>query len=110
MIDLRDSDALRHLAAIVADIRAAAVTDFLLVGTAARDLLLLHRHGITPPRRTTDVDFAFYVPDWSRFEQLKAALVGSGLAKAPMAIHAEQPVDGGPIAAVMFLDTCIERS
>ncbi|WP_295623202.1 hypothetical protein [uncultured Lamprocystis sp.] len=59
MIDLRDSDALRHLAAIVAAIRAAAVVDFLLVGAAARDLLLLHRHGITPPRRTTDVDFAF---------------------------------------------------
>ncbi len=59
LIDLRDSDALRHLAAIVAAIRAAAVVDFLLVGAAARDLLLLHRHGITPPRRTTDVDFAF---------------------------------------------------
>ncbi len=104
MIDLRDSDALRHLAAIVADIRAAAVADFLLVGAAARDLLLLYRHGITPPRRTTDVDFAFCVPDWSRFEQLKAALVGSGRFTSGRITHRLHHRIGTPLDLIPFFD------
>ena len=102
MIDLRDSGALRHLAAIVADLRAAAVVDFLLVGAAARDLLLLYRHGITPPRRTTDVDFAFCVPDWSRFEQLKAALVGSGRFTSGRITHRLHHRIGTPIDLIPF--------
>lgn len=51
----------------------------MLVGAAARDLLLQHQHGITPPRKTTDVDFAFAVPDWPAYEALTAKLIVSGL-------------------------------
>ncbi len=47
MLDLADKPGLRWLAAVVADLREAAPgVDPLLVGAAARDVLLSHAHGI----------------------------------------------------------------
>jgi predicted nucleotidyltransferase len=82
LIDLRDKDTptLRHLASLVEAIRTHATeAQFMLVGAAARDLLLEHWRGIAPPRRTTDVDLAFCVSGWPTFERLKTDLIGSGL-------------------------------
>lgn len=80
MIDLQDKDGLRALSDIVRNIRYQSIgTEFMLVGAAARDLLLQHQHGIAPLRKTTDVDFAFAVPDWLAYEALTAKLIESGL-------------------------------
>ena len=51
--------------------------DYFLMGAAARDLMLQHAHNIAPSRRTEDVDFAVSVLDWSSFESLRTALLGS---------------------------------
>ncbi len=82
MIDLQDKDGLRALSDIVRDIRDQSIeTEFMLVGAAARDLLLQHQFGIEPPRKTMDVDFAFAVTDWLVYEALTAKLIESGLFK-----------------------------
>jgi predicted nucleotidyltransferase len=47
----------------------------LLVGAAARDLLLVHVYGQRVRRATKDVDFAVALDSWEAFEQLKAHLV-----------------------------------
>ncbi|MFD2113527.1 hypothetical protein [Thiorhodococcus fuscus] len=82
MIDLQGKNDLRALSDIVRDIRSqSAGTDFMLVGAAARDLLLQHHHGIEPLRKTTDVDFAFAVPDWPAYIALTERLIDSGFFK-----------------------------
>jgi len=64
---------------VVADLRSAAPTaDMLLVGAAARDVLLSYAHGIALARATSDVDLALAVPDWRAFEALREQLVESG--------------------------------
>lgn len=65
---------LRVIAAVQAGARAQSVEP-LLVGAAARDLLLVHVHGQRVRRATKDVDFAVALSSWEAFEQLKAQLV-----------------------------------
>lgn len=77
--DLSDRGDLRSLAQLVAAIRQAKPdARFLLIGAMARDLLTWYAHGIRAQRATEDVDFAFAVPDWRAYEDLKGALVSSG--------------------------------
>jgi predicted nucleotidyltransferase len=49
----------------------------LLVGAAARDLLLVHVHGIDPGRATEDTDVALAIPDWSMFYHVRTVLLES---------------------------------
>jgi predicted nucleotidyltransferase len=65
---------LRVIAAVQAGARAQGL-DPLLVGAAARDLLLVNVFGQRPMRATTDVDFAVVLASWEAFEQLQARLV-----------------------------------
>ena len=51
---------------------------YLLTGAMAREILLVHGHGLPPGRATRDVDFGFQVADWAAFETLKAALFATG--------------------------------
>ncbi|EGV18849.1 hypothetical protein [Thiocapsa marina] len=79
MIDLQDKEDLRALGDLVRDIRdQSAGADFMLVGAAARDLLLQHHHGVEPLRKTTDVDFAFAVPDWPAYIALTKRMIDTG--------------------------------
>ena len=79
MLNLGDKQDLRPLAALIRDLRAAASdADAMLVGAMARDVLLLHAHGIKLPRATTDVDIALAVSDWAAFHELRDALLASG--------------------------------
>ena len=79
MLDLADKPGLRWLAALVADLRAAAPsTDVLLVGATARDVLLSYAHGIPLARATEDADVAFSVPDWAAFAAVRQQLLSSG--------------------------------
>ena len=65
---------LRVIAAVQAGARAQGL-DPLLVGAAARDLLLVHVYGQRVRRATKDVDFAVALVSWAAFEQLQARLV-----------------------------------
>ena len=65
---------LRVIAAVQAGARAQGLEP-MLVGAAARDLLLVHVHGQRVRRATKDVDFAVALASWEAFEQLKTRLV-----------------------------------
>jgi len=46
---------------------AAGDTPLLLIGAAARDLLLVHAHGIHAAPATEDTDLAMAVGSWNAF-------------------------------------------
>ena len=78
-IDLSKKLELTWLSRIIADIRIAAPKHgLLLVGAQARDLLLMHAHGIDTGPATEDVDVAFMVESWKEFHSLRAQLIESG--------------------------------
>lgn len=64
----------RVIAAVQAGAQAQGL-DPLLVGAAARDLLLVNVFGQRVRRATKDVDFAVALASWEAFEQLKERLV-----------------------------------
>jgi predicted nucleotidyltransferase len=65
---------LRVIAAVHAGAQAQGVEP-LLVGAAARDLLLVHVYDQRVRRATKDVDFAVALASWEAFELLQARLV-----------------------------------
>lgn len=69
------------LAQVVRPLQAAAAplgAGFFLMGAAARDVMLLHVHGIDTQRKTDDIDFGVMVRDWGTFDILRQALIDSG--------------------------------
>jgi predicted nucleotidyltransferase len=78
-LDLSDRAVLGSLARLLSAVRkAAGETPLLLVGAAARDLLLVHAHGVDLQRATEDTDLAFAVPSWDVFFRVRDALIASG--------------------------------
>ena len=51
---------------------------YFVCGAMARDILLLHVHGIEPETATVDVDFGIAVENWQQFEDIKARIIGTG--------------------------------
>jgi predicted nucleotidyltransferase len=51
--------------------------NILLVGAAARDLLLFYAYGIKATRGTEDIDLAFAVASWTDFDKLRNSLLSS---------------------------------
>jgi predicted nucleotidyltransferase len=87
-LDLSQKSELRLLAALVREVaRAAEGAPFFLAGAYARDVLLLHAHGIDTGRQTADVDLAIAVESWERYDALRAALVARGFTPIPPALH-----------------------
>jgi predicted nucleotidyltransferase len=63
---------------VIAAVQAGAVAmgvELLLVGAAARDLLLVHVYGHRVRRATKDVDFAVAIASWDAYEQLQKRLM-----------------------------------
>lgn len=88
MIDLSDRAFLQPLARLLSAVReAAGGTSFVLVGAAARDLVLVHVHGIDIQRATEDTDLALAVPDWDTFLRVREALIASKAFKADGPAH-----------------------
>src|SRR5260370_25304347 len=78
-LDLSDRTVLGSLARLLSAVRkAAGETPLLLVGAAARDLLLVHAHGVDLQRATEDTDLALAVPSWDVFLRVRDALIASG--------------------------------
>lgn len=79
MLNLAAEPDLHPLAGLVQEIRTAAPdADLLLVGAMARDVLLLHAHGIDTRRATEDVDIALTIDNWAAFSALREKLIQSG--------------------------------
>lgn len=78
MLDFTDRRELREVAEVVAAVRATAGDlPLMLVGAIARDLLLLHAHGIDTVRATNDVDVAVAVPNWDAYHGLRDSLLST---------------------------------
>jgi predicted nucleotidyltransferase len=81
-LDLSDRAVLEPLARLISAVRlSAGATPILLVGATARDLLLVHAHGVDPQRATEDTDLALTVRSWDVFQRLREALVATGAFK-----------------------------
>jgi len=77
-------------------------TGYFLVGATAREIILRHVFGLTPGRRTLDVDFAVAVRDWEHFQELKTALIEeAGFIGMPNAV--QRVKSPGPPAIVIDL-------
>ncbi|TDC48368.1 hypothetical protein E1212_21420 [Jiangella ureilytica] len=75
MIDLTGRDEVAHLVEPLRRIDRQAETmglHDLVVGAAARDMLLHAGHGVPIRRMTTDLDIAVAVEDWRGFEALRS--------------------------------------
>jgi predicted nucleotidyltransferase len=112
-LDLSDRAVLRPLAELLAAVRAAAGdAPLLLIGAAARDLLLVHAHGIHAARATEDTDVALAVGSWSDFQRLREALLRSGEFTADGPPHrlwrGDQRLDVVPFGGVERSDRSIE--
>jgi predicted nucleotidyltransferase len=102
-LDLADRDALQPLARLLSAVRKAiGDIPLVLVGAAARDVRLVHAHGLEPRRATEDTDVALAVRDWDTFLRAREALVASGAFKADGPAHrlcfGDQRVDIIPLA------------
>lgn len=88
MLDLAGKQDLLRLASLVLDFRGAVPDiDLLLVGAAARDVLLSYAHGVALARATYDADLAFAVPDWDAFESLRRRLLASRIFQPTLVHH-----------------------
>ncbi len=104
--DFSQKPDLLPLAEIVQAVQSVAQPlgiDFFLMGAAARDLLLLHAHGIAG-RGTEDIDFAVMVTAWNAYESLRGALIKSGQfsARQAAALHRLRHRSGMPLDIVPF--------
>ncbi len=87
-LDLSDRAVLGSLARLLSSVRRAADdTPLLLVGAAARDILLVHAHGIVMQRATEDTDLALAVRDWKAFLRVRKKLLASGMFTAEGPAH-----------------------
>lgn len=78
-LDFSQKTDLRLLGALVKLVSAAADgMPFMMAGAMARDLLLVHAHGIPSNRATQDVDLAFLAGNWSVFEAMRNRLLAGG--------------------------------
>lgn len=51
---------------------------YFIAGATAREILIHHVYGRSIGRRTRDIDFAVFVEEWQRFDNLKVALTAAG--------------------------------
>jgi predicted nucleotidyltransferase len=109
---------LRPLAELVRSLRSVADptgVQFLLIGAAARDLMLRHAFSIPATRQTMDVDFGVAVADWAAFELLRRALIDGGQFREDKGVafhrfyHAASglPVDVVPFGGIERTDRTI---
>ena len=95
-LDLSDRGVLGSLARLLSAVgRAAGDTPVLLIGAAARDLLLVHAHGVEVQRATEDTDLALAVRNWEAFLRLRGALITSGSFTADIWMFLRHYADAG---------------
>ena len=83
----------RHIYRDVAQACAELGIDYLVVGAAARDLVLHHVYGAPITRATSDVDFALNVRDWNSFHRIQDVLVLRGYRRSKVLHRMFSPND-----------------
>jgi predicted nucleotidyltransferase len=111
-LDLSDRAVLGSLARLLSSVRRAADdTPLLLVGAAARDILLVHARGVAMQRATEDTDLALAVRDWKAFLHVRKALLELGTFTAEGPAHrlwfGDQRLDIMPFGGVERPDRSI---
>ncbi len=104
-LDFSSRAVLVPLSRLLAGVRAVTgETPFIVMGAGARDLLLVHGHGVDPQRATEDTDLALAVPSWEAFLSVRQALIASGDFKGEGPLHrlwfGEQRLDIVPFGGV----------
>lgn len=93
--------------------------EYFVAGATARDIIMVHVHGLRPGRATYDIDFGIAVESWDHFARLKEHLIATGHFAADRRalqrlIYSDQntgfslPVDLIPFGGVAFGDGTIE--
>lgn len=90
-----------ELCAIIARVAAALDIRFILVGAAARDLVLQQQDRPTL-RRTKDVDFGVRVRNWAEYAALRQALIDTGKFTPDRAVQRLLFVGAVPVDLVPF--------
>jgi predicted nucleotidyltransferase len=80
--------------------------DVLLVGAAARDVLIRYATGALPQRATADVDIAVAVADWAAYTRLTAELSPAGRSSHTFRV-ADIEVDIVPFGGIESADRTI---
>lgn len=111
-LDLSDRALLGPLARLVSAVRlVVGDTPLLLVGAGARDLLLVHAHGIEAQRATEDTDVGLAVRSWDAFLGLRDALITAGGFTADGPLHrlwfGDQRLDIIPFGGLELADRSI---
>jgi predicted nucleotidyltransferase len=111
-LDLSDRAVLGPLARLLSAVRqAAGETPVLLIGATARDLLLVHAHGIDPQRATEDTDLALAVASWDAFLRVRDSLIATGAFRTDGRAHrlwfGDQRLDIVPFGGVERADRSI---
>lgn len=103
MLDASDkvSPVLRLVYGDVAQACAELGIDYVVVGAAARDLVLQHIYGAPSRRATADVDFGLKVADWHSFDELRIALLRKGYRESSSR-HGLTSPGGIPVDIVPF--------
>lgn len=68
----------RQLLLEVHQVLRALDMPYIVIGAAARDMVMHHAYGAAIQRATQDIDFAVQVPSWHAFETCRAALFAAG--------------------------------
>jgi predicted nucleotidyltransferase len=112
LIELSDRTPLAPLGALMSAVsHVVGEVPVLLLGAAARDLLLVHVHGVEVHRATEDTDLALAISDWDAFRRIREGLVLSKPFKATRLPHRfwfrQQRVDIVPFGGVERSDHSI---
>ena len=100
-------------------IARTADCEYFVAGATARDLILVHVHGLRPGRATRDINFGIAVRDWDQLSRLKEDLIATGqfeadrkmlqrLIYADLSIGFSIPVDLIPFRGVASDDNTIK--
>lgn len=76
--DNKIPDHLRNVVDTIQEILVEEALDFLLIGATARDIIMHGQYDLESARKTLDVDFAIYVPEWSVYQKVMKKLIESG--------------------------------
>lgn len=109
-IDLSGRADLAHLLAVIEQLDAVTRelrTDYLIVGAAARDLILVFGHGMPVRRATADIDIAVAVSGWAEYDALMSRFPQGPGAPAHRLKIAGMPVDIVPFGGVERADRTI---
>jgi predicted nucleotidyltransferase len=100
-------------------ITRGANCEYFVAGATARDIIMVHVHGLRPGRATYDIDFGIAVESWDHFARLKDHLIATGdfaadrralqrLIYSDQATGFSLPVDLIPFGGVASSDGTIE--